>query len=676
MIVCLILMAGITLLSPVEKNALAQTGEGTIAFAGMNITPDMITWQPLVNYASLTLTVGAPSGATLTRSFDSDNNPTLAVGELPGDGLYSYELRLSPILDAKTQASLQAVADDPEARAQLVDDLTTAGMLPAVASQSGTFTVLGRLFVIPVEGEVSASLPSGTSDGGNTINDVLHYDDVIVTGSLCVGFDCVDGESFSFDTLKMKENNLQIYFDDTSTSAGFPANDWRLIANDSSSGGANYFKILDSTNSREPFKIMAGARTSAFYISNTGRIGFGTSTPVLDLHIAHGNTPGIRLDQDGSGGWGTYVWDVAGNEANFFIRDVTGSNRLPFRIRPGAPTSSIDISAIGNVGMGTASPYYDLEVSNTGQNTAIVAQRTDGATAVLSAITDTVQIGSLSNHPVEMIVNNTPVITMTGEGEMTLQGAAGVRAGLSAISSTVQIGALSNHDVELLVNSNPVASFGEGGMTLQGAAGGATAEFSAGDNTVQIGSLTNHDVEMVVNDTVVMTVTGAGNMTLQGALSEYSDVNVKENFAEVDGYKVLDRLDNIPVMTWNYIHDDSETQHMGPMAQDFYAAFELGADDRHIAALDVNGVSLAAIQTLNKISTDQKTQIEKLSSENTELKEKVDDLETRLSKLEQAAGNGAENQSNGFLVWSLVIVIMVVGAIQAALMIFRKMKQD
>jgi hypothetical protein len=55
---------------------------------------------------------------------------------------------------------------------------------------------------------------------------------------------------------------------------------------------------------------------------------------------------------------------VAGNEANFFVRDVTSGSRLPFRIRPGAPTSSLDIAADGRVGIGTASPDDGLDVSN------------------------------------------------------------------------------------------------------------------------------------------------------------------------------------------------------------------------------------------------------------------------------------------------------------------------
>jgi hypothetical protein len=74
---------------------------------------------------------------------------------------------------------------------------------------------------------------------------------------------------------------------------------------------------------------------------------------VLSLHIAKSDTPAARLEQTTAGGFTAQTWDVAGNEANFFVRDVTGGSRLPFRIRPGAPTSAVDIAASGNVGIGT-----------------------------------------------------------------------------------------------------------------------------------------------------------------------------------------------------------------------------------------------------------------------------------------------------------------------------------
>jgi hypothetical protein len=71
------------------------------------------------------------------------------------------------------------------------------------------------------------------------------------------------------------------------------------------------------------------------------------------------------LEQTNAGGFTAQTWDIAGNEANFFVRDVTSGSRLPFRIRPGAPTSSIDISAAGNVGLNNSSPLGILHSKGT-----------------------------------------------------------------------------------------------------------------------------------------------------------------------------------------------------------------------------------------------------------------------------------------------------------------------
>ena len=200
-----------------------------------------------------------------------------------------------------------------------------------------------------------------------------------------------------------------------------------------------------------------------------------------------GDTPTIRLDQQG-GGWSPQIWDVAGNEANFFIRDVTNGSKLPFRIKPGAPTDSLIIRENGFVGIGTYNPEAELHV--------------------------------------------------------------------------------------------------------------------------------------------------AGDAVLEGYLSERSDMFAKENFKMVNGSEVLERLSEIPISVWNYKDDENKTEHMGPMAQDFYAAFGLGKDDTHIAALDVNGVVLASIQELSKTITEKETEIQVLN-------DKVNSLETRLEKLESAQSPAA-----------------------------------
>ena len=204
-----------------------------------------------------------------------------------------------------------------------------------------------------------------------TTQDQVILDDLIVDGSACIGFDCVDGESFGFDTIRLKENNLRIRVQDTSSTASFPSNDWQITFNDSANGGANKFSIDDIDGGLTPFTIEAVAPSHSLYVDDRGRLGLGTSTPVVDIHVKSGNSPVLRLEQDGSSGFTPQTWDVVGNEANFFIRDVTSDSTLPFRISAGgAPSNSLTIAGDGDIGIGTNSPAAMFHIENTsGQDT-------------------------------------------------------------------------------------------------------------------------------------------------------------------------------------------------------------------------------------------------------------------------------------------------------------------
>jgi hypothetical protein len=188
-------------------------------------------------------------------------------------------------------------------------------------------------------------------------------DDLITKGSLCVGVDCSTGENFSFDTIRLKENNLRIKFQDTSASSSFPTTDWQITINDSSNGGQSYFAVEDITNGTRPFYINESAPTNAFFMDNRGRIGVGTSAPIRDIHVLSGNTPAIRLDQDTSNGWSAQIWEIIGNETNFAVRDFT-NKKLPLKIRGGAPNNSLFIDSNGDIGLKTSTPDGIFDIAD------------------------------------------------------------------------------------------------------------------------------------------------------------------------------------------------------------------------------------------------------------------------------------------------------------------------
>jgi hypothetical protein len=101
-----------------------------------------------------------------------------------------------------------------------------------------------------------------------------------------------------------------------------------------------------------------------------------------------------------------------------------------------------------------------------------------------------------------------------------------------------------------------------------------------------------------------------------------SDRNMKEKFAPVDNQEILERVAALPISRWNF-KADAQTRHIGPMAQDFYAAFNVGTDDKHIATVDEDGVALAAIQGLNEKLKEKDAQIEALAKRLADLEQLV-----------------------------------------------------
>lgn len=347
--------------------------------ANMQLSPSQVDWMPVGDYESVLLTVSGPEGVYFQQSFAAGEVPGFNLfdqaGQIVPDGTYKFELTTTPRVSVATRRAMDEV--NPADRG-LLGLRAGDGLV-----QAGTFRVAGGSIVTDtaaLEPGAERAPVAQRAAGQQEIaqRDQVIADDLIVQGSECVGTDCSNGYNFGFDTLVLRENNLRLYFDDTSSSGSFPNIDWRITANDSNNGGSNYLSFDNASANRQIFVIEAGAPANSIVIdsNNDGRVGFGTNAPAVQMHQKDGNTPTLRLEQDGSSGFNSQIWDLAGNEANFFIRDVTNSSKLPFRIKPGAPTDSIYVAADGSVGLGTDSVDDFLHVQRSGSNGGVLIENT------------------------------------------------------------------------------------------------------------------------------------------------------------------------------------------------------------------------------------------------------------------------------------------------------------
>jgi hypothetical protein len=147
------------------------------------------------------------------------------------------------------------------------------------------------------------------------------------------------------------------------------------------------------------------------------------------------------------------------------------------------------------------------------------------------------------------------------------------------------------------------------------------------------GGIHNDNQDNAGGGITLMTLDSSGNLrTTTGVIASLSDRNSKSDFQTVNAQDVLARVAALPVMTWRYKTADAAQRHMGPMAQDFYAAFNVGLDDKSICTIDEGGVALAAIQGLNQKVDEKESRIQEQAAEITELKQSV----AELKKLVQA----------------------------------------
>jgi hypothetical protein len=130
------------------------------------------------------------------------------------------------------------------------------------------------------------------------------------------------------------------------------------------------------------------------------------------------------------------------------------------------------------------------------------------------------------------------------------------------------------------------------------------------------------DIGDVTANQTISSWTGA-YLSDVGVWTNNSDANRKTDFAKINVREVLTQVARLPIASWRYIGEDTSKRHVGPTAQDFWKAFQLGDDDNHIGTIDEGGVALAAIQGLHQMMQQKDREI-------AQLRRKLEAVETRL----------------------------------------------
>jgi len=284
--------------------------------------------------------------------------------------------------------------------------------------------------------------------------------------------------------------------------------------------------------------------------------------------------------------------------------------------------------------------------------------------------------GSLDLVGTNQVSSNTPSITKATNGlyDFTLQLVNSFSNGLAASPVSTQTVQVVNGLFNLPLPFEPV-SMGDGsvrwlrlGVRPSGVAGisftplgpplpitptpqalyaysaGVVADLTPGQAVTSLNGLS--DVVTLQSGSGIILGTNGNALTISAQPGVVSDRSLKTDFAPLKPEDVLAKLVTLPIQRWRYTNEVAGIHHIGPMAQDFRAAFGVGNDDKFIAFVDEEGVALAAIQGLaGKVeSGTQKSdnQIQKLEAENATLKHRLELLEQKLEQLNQKLSGGAQ----------------------------------
>ncbi|MEM8998125.1 MAG: tail fiber domain-containing protein [Acidobacteriota bacterium] len=458
------------------------------------------------------------------------------------DGKYSWEILAVQPIGEVLRSKLDAAAASGDRSA--VDRLKASGELQS-ATFFGTFQLSNGVVQTPTKNFSS-------SDQDIQLKAQVVTQDQIIQGSQCIGVDCGTSESFGFDTLRFKENNLRIHFDDSSSTGSFPNNDWRITINDSGNGGDNYFAVNDVTGGKTPFRIDAGAPSNSIRVDSDGKVGIGTSNPVLNLHVVEGNSPTLRLEQDGSDGFQSQSWDIAGNETNFFIRDVNNGSALPIRVKPGsANDNGLVMLANGDVGLGLDNAKADLHVLGGGSvhtptNDAVIALFQNNAAETDGAILSLLAGNGTANAQFWF-----------GDADNDKAGRMIYRNGVDALSFYT-------------AGTEQFYIEADGGICM-------------GCNDAQ-GDAIRH--------------TNGAHLTSGGVWTNGSSRTLKRDITELSGAEAMAALDGLAPVTYRY-HTELDETYVGFIAEDVPSLVAM-KDRKSLASMDVVAVLTKVVQEQQK----------------------------------------------------------------------------
>jgi len=526
------------------------------------------------------------------------------------DGTYKYEA-VAVVVDPNPSPQRLAMAEQP------------AGEVTRAIRNFGRFTVENGLIL-------AEKRRAEKHDDGFSFNDIAGA----VLGWLIPS-------AHAFDIV---ESDPAIFFKDTSTAD--PDGDWWFVGNNGAfqlfgdGPGLTSWKVFEfpwnSPDIAESLIVDSNgdirlANSALFLDRSDSKLGIGTTTPSFNVDI-HDSAPLIEFfDEDDSrvarigrdfGAFRIYVPNADNTGINSVLDIFDGAPLGALQIDPNRVFVDHDLSVdnsasvrgslnAGSIGIRT-DPEVELDIHNINPTIRLL-DTDDGTEGGMSFNAGTLQLNGMSG-PVVSLDASAP------SNSMTIDSFGNMAVGTNSPSNPLHV---QRSDTARLLVENTTAT--EAPRELFEISNAGNTKFII-TNTQAVdpsswGFTNNGDdfrISYQGSGVVEMKVFQGGNVTIDGALTENSDRNAKTAIRALDQQAVLEKVQQLDIARWQY-KDTPDVDHIGPMAQDFYQAFELGDSDKGIASLDTGGVVLASIQALAARNNELQQQNLELQARNEQL---------------------------------------------------------
>jgi hypothetical protein len=159
---------------------------------------------------------------------------------------------------------------------------------------------------------------------------------------------------------------------------------------------------------------------------------------------------------------------------------------------------------------------------------------------------------------------------------------------------------------------------------------GVVADISPDQAVTGLNGITGN-MTLVPGQGIQIFADGSARTLTISTAGQPSDRNIKTDFAAVQPEEILAKLMGLQIQHWRFTNEIAGIRHLGPTAQDFKKAFDLGTGDKTIGTVDESGVALAAIQGLNNKVDELKGELTRRDAENAELRQRLEKIEKLLN---------------------------------------------